>query len=81
MSYIVKIPIEVVNATWPGGYWELYIKYVQFGYAPVAAYEMVESSLSRYGLPGRYSSYYSFRKNQWRMRKELRSWKKVKRHP
>lgn len=76
MSYMVSIPIEVVNATHPGGYRELYLKYVQDGYTSQRAWEIVEEQLERYGLPARYSSYYSFRKNLWRARKELKDWRK-----
>jgi len=78
MSYTVTIPLEIVNATHRGGYWELYLSYVQQGYASVAAYEMVEADLARHGLPGRFRSYESFRRSMWRIRRDLDDWKREK---
>jgi 3-dehydroquinate synthetase len=73
MSYTISIPIEVVNATHRGGYWELYLRYKQEGMTSRDAFEMVEEQLSRYGLPARFNSYYTFRKSLWRMRKDLKA--------
>lgn len=76
MSYTITIPIEVVNATHPGGYRELYLKYVQEGYTPQKAWEMVEDRLEKYGLPGRYSTYESFRVCLWKgtARRQFKQW-------
>lgn len=76
MSYKVSIPIEIVNATHRGGYFELYLAYIQKGMRPIEAYNAVEDDLESYGLPGRYSSYQSFRHNLWRMKPEIKSWHK-----
>jgi hypothetical protein len=76
MSYTVTIPIAVVNATHRGGYFELYLSYVRQGMKSREAYNAVEDDLERYGLPGRYSSYKNFRDAIWRMRPELKKWKK-----
>lgn len=78
MSHTVSIPIEIVNATHRGGYYELYLSYVQEGYTSQAAYERVEDALERYGLPCRYSSYETFRRCLYRMRPILKAWERKK---
>jgi len=75
MSYTVEIPIEVVNATHRGGYWELYLMYVHGGVSPREAFEAVEAALERYGLPCRFSSYESFRQSLWRARREIKQYR------
>lgn len=78
MSYTVAIPIEIVHATHRGGYYELYLTYVQDGYTSQAAYERIEAQLERYGLPCRYSSYETFRRCLYRMRPALKDWQRRK---
>ena len=75
-AYIVHIPLEVVNATWPGGYYELYLKFRGEGMNGVDAWSRVESELASYGLPGRFSSYDSFRSRLSAMRPILKAWRK-----
>ena len=75
MTYTVTIPIEIINATHRGGYWELYLKHVQSGMESRTAFEQVENDLRRYGLPGRFNSYYTFRKSLWRMKQELKAYR------
>lgn len=75
MTYTVTIPLEVVNATHPGGYFELYAKRRQEGLTSKEAWSAVESELQSYGLPGRYSSYESFRVCLRSMPKILKAWR------
>lgn len=75
MTYTVTIPLEVVNATHPGGYFELYMKRRQEGFTSKEAWSAVESELQSYGLPGRYSSYESFRRHLYKMPRILREWR------
>jgi hypothetical protein len=77
MNYTITIPIEVVNATHPGGYFELYLHYRAKGMTVKQAWEAVEEQLQRYGLPGRYSSFKSFLNNTWKMRSQLKEWRKT----
>lgn len=81
MSYTVEIPIEIFNAIIDrGAYYELYLDYVYDGLSPKEAYEKVERSLNQYGAK-RFSSYYSFRKNIWRMPKSLKIYRTKKASP
>jgi len=77
MSYTIEIPIQVVNATHPGGYFELYLHYRAQGKTVKGAWEAVEERLEHYGLPGRYSSFKSFLNNTWKMRSQLKEWRKT----
>jgi len=75
MTYTVTIPLEVVNATHAGGYFELYVKRRQEGLNSKEAWSAVESELESYGLPGRYSSYESFRVRLSSMSRVLKAWR------
>ena len=77
MNYTITIPLEVVNATHPGGYFELYLHYRAEGMTVKQAWEEVEAQLEHYGLPGRYSSFKSFLNNTWKMRSQLKEWRKT----
>ena len=77
MTYTVTIPLDIVNATHRGGYWELYLKYIHQGMSPRDAFEQVEDDLRRYGLPPRFNSYYTFRKSLWRMKRELKAHRRI----
>lgn len=81
-AYIVQIPLEVVNATHRGGYYELFLKFRGEGMTMTAAWSRVEAELSAYGLPPRYSSFESFRvSSRHEMRRELKRWRSRMREP
>lgn len=75
-AYIVSIPLEVVNATHRGGYYELFLKFRGEGMTTKEAYCRIEAELSAYGLPPRYTSFKSFLNNTWTMRRDLKEWHK-----
>ena len=78
MSYKVEIPIEIFNAIIDrGAYYDLYLSHVYDGLDPEAAYEATEKAINLYNAK-RYTSYYSFRKNIWRMPKSLKDYRAIK---
>lgn len=79
---IVGIPVKVSNATWPGGYFELYLEFRQSGMTAKAAWSRVEAELAAYGLQGKYTSFESFRvSSRPIMRRELKRWRSRMREP
>lgn len=60
-TYTISIPLNVVKATHSTGYFELYRAFLSKGDPPRIAYEKTEAELERYGLPGRYNCFQSFR--------------------
>lgn len=73
----IQVPVRIINATHHGGYFELFLFYRGEGMTTKEAWNRVESELASYGLPARYSSFKSFLNNTWRIRKEVRIWRKT----